>query len=594
MRDFRTAVRLVKKREVLVICGLSALFAVAEGFSVSLLLPIMQSIQFGEALLEASELPAHLDILRRLMEALLLPVTLGSLLVMGFVGILFRQVVQFFRAVAVARADQRITADLRSRGFAALVRSDMAFLNAQRRGELHSMMVMEAPRAGQASSEFLALVGASFLMTGYIVLLSLISPILTLVTLGTSLLTFGSMRFVLKRAWEHGNEISKLNAALNVTLTEKLSAVREVKLAHQQERETAGIRSVTSGLASHLVKLRALSVASEAGVEPIMVAAAFVTVFLAVEVFTLPLANLVMFMFVMLRMIPLMKEIFRHRTSMSGHIGATIKGLDTIAQAEAAHEVAGGSKRFEGIRSEIEFDRVGFTYSNNGVDSWALDEVSMVIPRGTMTAIVGKSGSGKSTLVNLIPRLYDVTRGQIRLDGVPVQEFELGSLRRAIGFVSQDFVLFNESVFDNLTYGLTDVAHEAVAEAAKRAYAYDFIQALPQGFDTLLGDRGVRLSVGQRQRLIIARAVLQDPHILILDEPTSALDSESEQRIQEAVDELREKTIIVIAHRLSTVKKADKILVLDDGRLVEEGTHEELLTRDGAYRRLFDLQMIHA
>ncbi len=268
MIDFRTALGLVKKREILVICGLSALFAVAEGFSVSLLLPIMQSIQFGEALLEASELPVHLDILRRLMEVLLLPVTLGSLLVMGFFGILFRQIVQFFRAVATSRASQRITADFRSRGFAALMRSDMAFLKAQQRGNLHSMLVMEAPRAGHASSEFLSLVSASFLMVGYVVLLFLISPILTLVTLGTSVLTFSSMRYVLKRSWEHGKEISSLNASLNVTLTEKLSAVREVKLAHQQERETEGIRSVTAGLANHLVKLRALGVASSAGSTP--------------------------------------------------------------------------------------------------------------------------------------------------------------------------------------------------------------------------------------------------------------------------------------------------------------------------------------
>ena len=200
MRDFRTAMGLVKRREVLVICGLSVLFAIAEGFSVSLLLPIMQSIQFSEALLESSELPAHLDIFRRLMEALLLPVTLGSLLVMGFVGILFRQIVQFFRATSVARAAQRITADFRSRGFGALMRSSMTFLNAQQRGNLHSMLVMEAPRAGHASSEFLVLIGAAFLMVGYVVLLFLISSLLTLVALGTSIFIFGGMRYLLKRS----------------------------------------------------------------------------------------------------------------------------------------------------------------------------------------------------------------------------------------------------------------------------------------------------------------------------------------------------------------------------------------------------------
>jgi subfamily B ATP-binding cassette protein MsbA len=240
----------------------------------------------------------------------------------------------------------------------------------------------------------------------------------------------------------------------------------------------------------------------------------------------------------------------------------------------------------------LEFERVSFAYETEPV----LSDVSLVATKGDVIALVGASGAGKSTLVDLIPRFYEPTGGRILLDGIDTREIALPALRSLIGIVSQDTVLFNDTVRHNLAYGAAGKYSEAQIEAAARAAnAHRFIAELPNGYDTLLGERGTRLSGGQRQRLSIARALLVDPPILILDEATSALDTESERLVQEAIDRLLEgRTVFVIAHRLSTIAHADQILVLDRGRVVEHGTHSALLARRGHYYRLHALQFSDA
>ena len=236
---------------------------------------------------------------------------------------------------------------------------------------------------------------------------------------------------------------------------------------------------------------------------------------------------------------------------------------------------------------EIRFEHVSFRYEREEV----LHDIDLVIPKGQVLAVVGASGAGKTTLANLIPRFHDVTGGRLLIDGIDVRQVTLASLRRQIALVTQQTILFNDTVRNNIAYGRPDAGDDEIREAARAACALDFIERLPQGFDTVIGESGVRLSGGERQRLSIARALLKDAPILVLDEATSSLDTQSERMVQQALDNLmRHRTTVVIAHRLSTVKNADRILVLDRGRIVESGTHEALLARGGVYANLYEMQ----
>ncbi len=266
---------------------------------------------------------------------------------------------------------------------------------------------------------------------------------------------------------------------------------------------------------------------------------------------------------------------------------ASMERVDRILNAQNPIKDPAEPKKIDRLEGTIDYNDVTFSYGTMPV----LKDVSLHIPAGATVAIVGQSGSGKSTLADLLPRFYDIDKGSIAIDGINVKDMKVKDLRSFMGNVNQEAILFNDTFYNNITFGVEEASMEKVIEAAKIANAHDFIMASENGYDTNIGDRGCRLSGGQRQRISIARAILKNPPILILDEATSALDSENEKLVQSALDRLmKDRTTIVIAHRLSTIKNADIICVMHDGRIVEAGGHDELIAKNGYYKRLVDMQ----
>ena len=274
---------------------------------------------------------------------------------------------------------------------------------------------------------------------------------------------------------------------------------------------------------------------------------------------------------------------------------ASMERIDKILQAEVEIKDKENPEHIASFEHQIEFRHVSFAYTDNKSDEliYVLKDINLVIPKGKTVALVGQSGSGKSTMVDLIPRYYDVQEGEVLIDGINVKDLAVNDLRQLIGNVNQEAILFNASFKDNIRFGKTDATDEEIANAAKIANAYDFIMESEHGFDTGIGDRGGRLSGGQRQRVSIARAILKNPPILILDEATSALDTESERLVQDALEKLmKTRTTVAVAHRLSTIKHADEICVMHEGRIVERGTHDELIGKNGYYKKLHDMQQV--
>ena len=579
----------VRGNEIALLVTLAVILAGLQALAAGMLAPVLQYIEYGAAKTGGGLFGT---LLYRALNALGLPVTLLNLLILAFVPILLREFVYLAYVSYMSRVQQRAGVRLRSQGFEAIVHGDLAFAVGEGNNRLVSTLTAQVQRGSNAIGQFLQQISTGLLIVMYIVVLLILEAKLTVITVVALLLISLLVNNAIKRSRALGRETSLLNNEVYSVISERVLALRLIKMLGQEDGETRNVTDVVKRFGNTQARIALLSGIVEVTIDPLQMLMLFAVIYVGVQFFHASLATIGLFLFIMLQLNNNVKSFNNGRQTLVANIDSLRLVRDTFNRAIASRHIVGGSTPFTPLREGISFEGVSFAYADE-VEELVLKGVDLDIPCRSQTAIVGKSGAGKSTLVDLIPRLRDANEGRILFDGTPVQDFDLSTLRRSIGFMTQDALLFNDTIYNNLVYGLErEPAAEEIDDALEASFCKMFVGDLPNGLQTNVGDRGVRLSGGQRQRLALARVFLQDPEILILDEPTSALDSESEKFIQQALNGVRHrKTLIVIAHRLSTVQRSDQIVVLDHGIIEERGTHTELLEAEGAYRKLFDFQI---
>jgi len=583
---------------------LSSLF---NGFSIYLFIPLldmlfnpqklMQSQGTGESVYVPEGITAFFTNLKDQfldyifgggqMDALL------KICIIVFLAFFLKNFFGYLQSYIMSSVEEGVIRDIRNSVYRHLHELPLGYFTNERTGDLISRITNDVALVnGGISALFVTMIRDPLLIIVFLALALSISWQLVLISLVVFPFVLSIIGWIAVRLHRERGISQERLADITSILQETISGVKLVKAFGMEEFETKKFKKETQRYFSSLVKITRMRDLSSPTTEVLsVIAGVFIIWYGGTQVLvhgTLTASEFIGFLLIIFQLMPPVKEL----TSINNRIkeaSAAAKRIFEILDMKPSITDDEKAEVLGAFNNSIEFRDVSFSYETNDI---VLDGVSLSVQKGEVLAIVGPSGSGKTTLVDLIPRFYDPLTGSIHIDGTDLQKLTVRSLRDKIGIVTQETILFNDTVRNNIAYGLEDCPLEKIISAAKAANAHDFIMAMPEQYENIIGERGVKLSGGERQRLSLARAILKNPPILILDEATSALDTESEILVQEAINHLMEgRTSIVIAHRLSTIQHADRIIVLDRGKIIEAGTHGELIDRrDGLYRKLYDLQ----
>lgn len=564
--------------------GLGLLSSLAEGIGIGLFIPLLHNLKPTHTAVQTGNW--LVDGFRQVFNGVA-PAQRQSIIALClFASIFLKAALAYSNKMVFDWLDVHIGHRLRCGIFEQLLTVSYRFLENSESGRLLNALTTETWRTSDALGILVHIIITLCTLMVYTALLLFISWKLTLVVTVISLLISLLVYHLTRRARSLGERVTGINAVLANRMVEGIEGMKVIRAFGRESFEKERFQHVSGLLSNVLIKLELIA-GMVSPIYEILAAALMVTLFLLSMRHPADIPVLLVFLFVLYRLQPKIKQLDEARVSLASLSAAAQEVISLLDTSDKPY-IRSGTTPYRGLQHAIAFDHVTFRY--NPADKPALQNVSITIPAGKITAIVGPSGAGKSTLIKLLLRLYDVTEGCIYLDHCPLPDVLLAAWRQRVACVSQDVFMFNATVRENIAYGRLEATDAEIIAAAKQAAAHDFIVALPEGYDTRVGDHGVRLSGGQQQRIALARAIVRAPEILILDEATNALDSISERLIQEALDTLSQTcTVIVIAHRLSTIDQADHIVVLREGCVHEQGALQQLLQRDGLFAELYRL-----
>lgn len=511
-----------------------------------------------------------------------------------FITFSLKNIFGYLQSYFLAFVEQGMIRDLRNEAYFHLHKLPMSYFKNEKTGNLISRVTNDVYAVQTSvSAVFLNMVREPFSILVFLLIALTISWRLTLFSFLVIPVSAGIIGWIGLKLRKQTSILQGKMSEITTTLHETITGVKIVKAFGMEDYENKKFSTQTFSFFKTILKINRIRNAAPHITEVLSVIVGCVMIYFGGQLVlvekTLNASEFITFLLAIFQMMPPIKEL----SSVNNRI------QESSAAAERVFEILDTEPRIKNIDSpvikndfeeQIEFENVSFHYDDS--DELILDSLNIKVAKGKVLAIVGSSGAGKTTMVDLIPRFYDPTSGRILLDGTDLKDVRIEDLRKLMGIVTQETILFNETVRSNISYGIENCTDDKIIEAAKAANAHNFILELPNGYDTIIGEKGTKLSGGQRQRLSIARALLKNPPIMILDEATSALDNESEVLVQEAIERLMaERTTFVIAHRLSTIRNADRIIVLDKGKIVQDGKHEDLLNNEqGIYRKLYELQ----